>query len=92
MDYSPEYADMQETICWPENKTGYRRIKRRDIQSYITDDFLTVFQTYGRIKNYGWPQGCGYLAEPRAVFDIVELFDREKAAYLKWKKDDGGNK
>ncbi len=82
---------MQERICWPESETGYIRIKRKEIKNYITDEFFTLVQTYKRIKQYGWPQGKGYLAEPRTLFAVVELFDREKAKYLAWMKNNGGN-
>lgn len=83
---------MQELICWPESETGYIRIKRKDFNRYITEEFLTAIGTWRRIKNYGWPQGRGYLAEPRTVLEMVELFDREKANYSAWKeRSDGGN-
>lgn len=80
---------MTENICWSESETGYIRIKRKEINSYITDDLLTATQTWRRIKRYGWPQGKGYLAEPRGLFSVVELFDREKENYLAWKKENG---
>lgn len=80
---------MTENICWSESETGYIRIKRKEINSYITDDLLTATQTWRRIKRYGWPQGKGYLVEPRGLFGIVELFDREKENYLAWKKENG---
>ena len=78
---------MAEQICWPESETGYIRIKRREIESYITNDFLKAFQAYKRVKQYGWPQGKGYLAEPRTLFSIVELFDSEKSNYSEWEKE-----
>ena len=80
-----------ENICWPESETGYIRIKRKEIKSYITDELCQAVQTWRHIKQYGWPQGKGYLAEPRAVLSIVELFDREKTEYLAWMKNNGGN-
>ena len=43
---------MAEQVCWPESETGYIRIKRKEIESYITDDFLKAFQSYKRIKQY----------------------------------------
>lgn len=81
---------MQETICWPESETGYIRIKRKEIKNYITDEFLTLVQTYNRIKKYGWPQGKGYLAEPRALFAVVELFDSEKSNRQRQEKEKNG--
>ncbi len=73
---------MTERIAWPEQKdTGYIRIKRKDIHTYMTDDLFRAVELYARIKRYGWPQGRGYLAEPRAVFSLVTLFDGEKDNY-----------
>lgn len=39
-----------------------------------------------RIKKYGWPQGRGYLCEPRKVFEIVELFDNENDSFIAFQK------
>lgn len=82
---------MTENICWPESETGYIRIKRGEIKSYITDGLLSLVALWQRIKRYGWPQGKGYLAEPRFVLSIVELFDSEKSNFLEWKKRNGNN-
>ena len=81
---------MTETICWPESETGYRRIKRKEITSYITDDLLDAVELWRRIKSYGWPQGKGYLAEPRAIFSVVALFDAEKANFAAWERERNG--
>ena len=79
--WEAEYEDVKETITWPEQKeTGYIRIKRTDIQNFMTQDLYSAISTYNRIKQYGWPQGKGYLDEPVLVFEIVELFDAEKIA------------
>jgi ubiquinone biosynthesis protein COQ9 len=81
---------MSESICWPENETGYMRIKRKDLSNYITEELTSLIQMWHRITAYGWPQGKGYLAEPEGVREIVELFDREKANYLLWEKAQNG--
>ena len=72
---------MSEKIAWPESETGYIRIKRKDIASYMTQEFFTLVDTYSRIKQYGWPQGKGYLAEARMLLELVTLFDDEKAHF-----------
>lgn len=81
---------MQEIICWPESETGYIRIKRKEIQAYITDELIQAVALWRRVKQYGWPQGKGYLAEPRAVFEVVELFDAAKNSYNAWEKERNG--
>ena len=82
---------MKETLCWPENETGYIRIQRKDFSKYITEELTSLIQMWHRICAYGWPQGKGYLAEPDAVRTVVELFDREKANYLSWERANGGH-
>lgn len=68
------------------------KLKRKEFSSYITDELSSLVQMWHRICAYGWPQGKGYLAEPEAVREVVELFDREKANFLVWEKRNGGNK
>lgn len=86
IDWSPEYERMSETIPWPENKeTGYTRIRRKDIPSYINNDLSLAVAAYNRTKQYGWPQGRGYLAEPRAFFELIQLFDAEKCCHADYK-------
>lgn len=69
------------------------KLKRKEFSSYITDELSSLVQMWHRISAYGWPQGKGYLAEPEAVREVVELFDREKANFLAWekRKNDGIN-
>lgn len=66
------------------------RIKRKEIKSYITESLIQAVGIWRRVKNYGWPQGKGYLAEPQAVVAIVELFDTEKANFAAWEKKNNG--
>lgn len=40
-----------------------------------------------RVKDYGWPQGKGYLSEPEAVRAVVELLDAERSSYLAWERN-----
>ena len=68
------------------------KLKRKEFSKYITDELSSLVQMWHRICAYGWPQGKGYLAEPEAVREVVELFDREKANYLSWENRNGGNK
>lgn len=78
---------MQEQIAWPEQKeTGYIRIRRKDIPQYMTNDLFAAVDLWRKIKDYGWPQGRGYLSEPRALMKLVQLFDTEKANYYAFKK------
>ncbi len=81
---------MAEQIAWPENEQGYTRIQRKDFSKYITEELSALIQMWHRISAYGWPQGKGYLAEPEAVREVVELFDKEKARYLTWEKKRNG--
>lgn len=67
------------------------KLKRKEFSKYITDELSSLVQMWHRICAYGWPQGKGYLAEPEAVREVVELFDREKANFLAWEKRNGGN-
>ena len=64
-----------------ERKNRMAGIKRKDIASYMTKEFFALVDTYARIKQYGWPQGKGSLAEPRALLELVTLFDDEKAHF-----------
>lgn len=66
------------------------KLKRKEFSSYITDELSSLVQMWHRISAYGWPQGKGYLAEPEAVREVVELFDREKANFLAWEKRKNG--
>lgn len=87
--WSPEYDEAKECIPWPESETGYIRIKRKEISSYITRELTAYIQMWHRVKAYGWPQGRGYLAEPEAVRLIVELFDQEKNNFSSWESNNG---
>lgn len=89
-DWSPEYDCVKENIPWPESPTGYIRIQRKDFSDYITEELLSYLQMWHRIKQYGWPQNRGYLAEPETVRLVVELFDAEKETFLAWKEKNNG--
>ena len=77
---------MYERIPWPEEQSGFIPIKREEFQNYITEELCQYFLMWKRIKKYGWPQGRGYLCEPRKVFEIVELFDNENDSFIAFQK------
>lgn len=90
-DWGGEYNDAKETIPWPESDTGYIRVRRGDFGKYITDDLAAAVRTWRKIKRYGWPQGKGYLSEPAAVVEIVELFDAESENFRMFREKERSN-
>ncbi len=86
--WSSEYDDAKESLPWPEQEeTGYIRIRRGDFAKYVTGELGQLCSMWKRIKNYGLPQGRGYLAEPRFVMDVVRLFDCEVETYRRWREN-----
>ena len=80
---------MFERIPCPEEQSGFLPIKRNEFKNYITEELSQYVLMWRRIKRHGWPQGGGYLREPRKVVEIVELFDNENDAFVMFRKNQG---
>ncbi|MBR5965351.1 MAG: hypothetical protein IK015_04485 [Treponema sp.] len=53
----------------------------------MTEELAAAMRIWRRVKDYGWPQGKGYLSEPEAVRAVVELLDAERSSYLAWERN-----
>ena len=52
-------------------------IKRSEVQSYLTPELYEAYNLLAKIRRYGWPHGPGWIREPTALVELVELFDSE---------------
>lgn len=60
-------------------------IKRKDIQSYLTDDFYSYYQIWSRFNSgLGLPFGGGWADYPEHLIEVLETFNNE------WRKATNG--
>ena len=53
-------------------------IKRKDIQSYITPEFLGYYQSWSRFNaGLGLPWGDGWAKYPEHYIQVIQLFQNE---------------
>ncbi len=58
---------------------GDHVLRRSEFREYLDSDFFTAFRLWTRCDRYGLPHGAsGWLEEPGAVIELVELFDGER--------------
>jgi len=69
--WHPEFDDKKEVF-------SFGAIPRREIKTYLTDDFWKAFLLWRNYCRYGLPSGKGWAAEPAAIIDLFNLFDDAK--------------
>lgn len=72
MSWNPLYDEKRELI-------GDYVLKRSEFKDYLDSDFFCAFNLWRKCDRYGLPQGeSGWLKEPEAVLELIELFDAER--------------
>lgn len=67
-------------------KDPYGRIKRNEIDEYLTDEFLNQYDVFEKWKmGFGLPRGLSWDEQPIFIMDIIQSLEAE---YKKWKRGD----
>jgi hypothetical protein len=50
-------------------------LKRKEFKNYLTADFWNAFRIWRQCCRRGLPAGKGWIDEPEAILELLDLFD-----------------